>query len=140
MDDSKIIELFFERSEQAIIELSKKYGTLFISVAENVLRDKHESEECVNDAFVKAWHSIPPYSPTSLSAFLGAITRNLAINRLEASLTAKRNAKILPVLDELAEILPAAQGQEEMVHEILLRQALNSFLASLPLSTRRIFL
>ena len=140
MEDDKILTLYRNRSEDAIRESRKKYENYCYKIAKSILSSHEDAEECVSDAFVKAWQSIPPHSPKSLSAYLGAITRHLAINRLEASLTAKRNAKILPILDELAEILPAAQGQEEMVNEILLRQALNTFLASLPLQTRRIFL
>ena len=140
MEDNKILMLYRNRSEDAILESRKKYENYCYKIAKSILSSHEDAEECVNDAFVKAWQSIPPHSPTSLSAFLGAITRNLAINRLEASLAAKRNAKILPLIEELGESLSDAVWQEDVVDEIVLREALNAFLSSLPTLARRIFL
>ena len=81
MDDKQIIRLFFERSEQAITELSQKYGALYLQLADNILNDHQDAEECVNDTYLGAWNSIPPQRPNHLAAYLGKITRNLALNR-----------------------------------------------------------
>lgn len=140
MEDSKIIALYRERSEEAIAQSRKKYEKYCYQIANRILSSHEDSEECVSDAFWNAWKSIPPHSPKSLSAYLGAITRHLAINRLEATLAAKRNAKIRPLIEELGESFSDAAGQEDITDELALREALNAFLSSLPTDTRRIFL
>lgn len=77
MDDKQIIRLFFERSEQAITELSQKYGALCLQLADNILNDHQDAEECVNDAYLGAWNSIPPQTPDPLRAYICRIVRNL---------------------------------------------------------------
>ena len=140
MEDSKIIALYFERSEEALSESQAKYGKYCYKIANRILSSYEDSEECVSDAFLNAWRSIPPHRPKSLSAYLGAITRHLAINRLEASLAAKRKVHILPIIEELGESLSDAAWQEDVADELAIRQALNAFLTSLSTETRRIFL
>ena len=81
MNDGKIIELFFERSDEAITELSEKYGRLAISLARNILGDEGDAEECVNDAYLAAWNNIPPEQPLALGAYLCGIVRNHAVFR-----------------------------------------------------------
>lgn len=81
MTDYDIVKLYFARSEKAISETEKKYGRYCLTVAENILRNEADSEECVNDTYLRAWNSIPPQKPQRLSTYLGKITRNLAINR-----------------------------------------------------------
>ena len=76
MDDKQIIRLFFERSEQAITELSQKYGALCLQLADNILNDHQDAEECVNDAYLGAWNSIPPQSPDPLRAYICRIVGN----------------------------------------------------------------
>ena len=80
MEDLKIIEMFFERKECAITETERKYGRYLSKIAYNILFDFEDSEECVNDTYMKAWNSIPPQKPNVLSTFLGKITRRLAID------------------------------------------------------------
>ena len=80
MDDSIIIDLYWERQEQALIESDRKYGKLCHSIAFNILRDQEDSEECVNDTWLRAWNSMPPQRPSYLRLFLGKITRNLALD------------------------------------------------------------
>ena len=86
MDDSKIIELFFERSEQAIDELSKKYGPLCKKIAFNILGNGLDSEECVNDAYLGIWNAIPPQKPDPLSTFVCKIVRNTAIKKYHSNI------------------------------------------------------
>lgn len=80
MEDSQIIRLYFDRAEEAIAQTAVKYGGYLHSVACNILRDPEDSRECVNDTYWRAWNSIPPCRPVSLPAFLGRITRNLALD------------------------------------------------------------
>jgi DNA-directed RNA polymerase specialized sigma24 family protein len=107
MDDSKIVELFFDRSELAISETSKKYGRYCHYIAYNILRNNKDAEECVNDTYLRAWNSIPPKRPNKLQTYLGKITRNLALNMLEKLTAQKRGKGQIPlVLDELGECIP----------------------------------
>ena len=92
MDDNKIIELFMDRSEQAISEASKKYGKYCHYIAYSILHNAEDSEECVNDTYLRAWNSIPPQHPNSLKTFLGKITRNLSLNKWEMLSAEKRGA------------------------------------------------
>lgn len=141
MESNKIIQLFFDRDEAAITAVSEKYGAYCSKIALNILTSKEDSEECVNDAFLKAWELIPPNRPERLSTFLGKLTRNLAINKLKYSSAEKRgNQKADLLLDELAEIIPSdssvelEQERKELIGEI------NSFLRKLPKQKRNIFI
>lgn len=87
MDDSKIIQLYMNRSEEAISETAQKYGTYCHSIAYRILHDRADAEECVNDTYLRAWNAIPPNRPNRLQTFLGKITRNLAISREETGET-----------------------------------------------------
>ncbi|MBO7633188.1 MAG: RNA polymerase subunit sigma-70, partial [Lachnospiraceae bacterium] len=78
MEDSRIVGLYMERDESAIAESQRKYGRYCFAVAHNILRDREDAEECVNDTFLAAWNAIPPHSPEILSTFLGKITRRLS--------------------------------------------------------------
>ena len=139
MEDNKIIALYFERSEDAIAESQAKYGKYCYKIAKNILSSHEDAEECVSDTWIKAWGVIPPQKPKRLSAFFGTITRNLALNRMESFFAEKRGGVILPILDELLEIL-SADGEDEEVDAIVMKEAINTFLASLPTQVRKIFL
>ena len=103
MEDSKIIELFHERSEQAIMELSKKYGTICTRIAKNILNNSLDAEECVNDAYLGAWNTIPPQKPNPLKTYICRIVRNLSIKRYHSNTSMKRNSFYDAALDELYE-------------------------------------
>lgn len=137
MDDKAIIDLYFERNEQAIEETRLKYGRLINSVAFDILRLAQDSEECENDTYFRAWQSIPPTKPTFFSAFLCKIARNLAINRLRE---VKRNPQMWSdiIFDEIANSLPSTEG--DITDDIVLRDAMNDFLASLGKTKRLIFM
>lgn len=90
MEDSKIIELYENRDQQAISQSDIKYGGYCYSVGYNILGVREDTEECVNETWLRAWNSIPPQKPRMLSAFFGRITRNIAFDRYRASKTAKR--------------------------------------------------
>ena len=140
MDDRAIIELYNQRNEEAISETQRKYGRYCHYIAYNILHSDEDSEECVNDSYLKVWNSIPPHCPERFPSYIGKITRNTALDRYEQMRTQKRaGAHTELVLDELAEALPAYDG-EDMSETLALRDAINSFLASLPKRTRIIFM
>ena len=107
MEDLKIIELFFERNENAISETERKYGPYLLKIAYNILFDSEDSKECVNDTYMKAWNHIPPQKPKFLSTFLAKITRSLAIDIFRKKNTEKRgNSEFALSLSELDECIP----------------------------------
>ena len=105
MDDLKIIELYFQRDEQAIIETDYKYGKLCHSIAYNILNNHEDSEECVNETYVGVWNAIPPTRPNNLMAFVCKIARNLSLKRLEFLRREKRSSAVILSLEELEEVL-----------------------------------
>ncbi|MBQ8341253.1 MAG: sigma-70 family RNA polymerase sigma factor [Clostridia bacterium] len=140
MEDSRIVELYWGRSEQAIAESQKKYGKYCYSIAFNILRDNWDAEECVNDTYLKAWQSIPPHKPEKLSAFLGKITRNLALNRYDSAKTQKRGGgSTLLAFDELQGCIPDG-SETDVVEEMTMKSAINGFLRSLPEESMIVFL
>lgn len=138
MDDSRIIDLYFKRSQDAVKESEAKYGKQCSIIAYNILHSKEDSEECVNDTWFKAWNTIPPQKPSRLSVFLGKITRNLAIDRYRTNHREKRGSGETAVcLDELAECV----GYEETFPEgPSLREALKKFLSEQTAGARKIFM
>jgi len=106
MEDLKIIELYFERNEQAIKETDLKYGKLCHRIAYNILNDREDSKECVNDTYVGVWNAIPPTRPNNFTAFICRIARNLSLKRLEFIKREKRSADVLLSFEELAAVLP----------------------------------
>ena len=137
LSDSEIVSLYWARSETAIEETERKYGSYCYTVAYNVLYCKEDAEECVNDTWLRAWQSMPPEAPRFLSAFLGKITRNLALNRYAHDHAEKRNRHLTEIYDEAAE--PFSDGRD-MVEEIILQDAVNRFLQGLSRETRILFL
>jgi len=134
MEDKEIIGLYFARSEQAIEESVKKYGGYCRTIAGRILPNAADAEECVSDTWLRAWGSIPPNRPGRLGAFLGRITRNLALDRLRAE---KRQC---PIREELDECLTAGDPTAGMVDRVVLTAALDRFLAGLPPKKRKLFL
>lgn len=132
MEDSKIIELYFERAEMAISATDAKYGTYCMSIAYRILNQQEDSEECVSDTWLRAWDSIPPTKPNCLRTFLGKITRNLALNRLRDQKACKRGGETkLEPLDELRECVSDGCLVEHVVEQRLLTDSINRFLAEL---------
>ena len=141
MDDSKIIELYMERSEQAISETSKKYGRYCHYIAYSILHNDEDSEECVNDTWLRAWNAMPPERPDYLKLFLAAITRNLSLARLKERKTAKRGGGAAALaLDELSECVSGSPEVEDAVIAKELSESVGRFLDTLPPETRKLFL
>lgn len=139
MDDSKIIELFFERSEQAIIELSNKYGPICTRVAANILNNREDAEECVNDAYLGAWNTIPPQKPNPLLSYVCRIVRNLAIKKYHSNSAMKRNSIYDVVLDELENCFPASNSVEDEFNAKEIAHIIDDFLETLNRENRVMF-
>lgn len=140
MHDSEIIDLFFERSDQAIVELSKKYGALCRKVSQNILNNVLDAEECVNDAFLGAWNTIPPQRPNPLRTYICRIVRNLSIKKYHANTSMKRNSFYDVALDELEECLPSPVNVEKELAAKELTDLLDSFLDTLDKGNRILFM
>ncbi len=140
MDDRKIIELYWSRDEKALSETKMKYGSYCRAVAYNILRSSEDAEECENDTYVAAWSVIPPNKPDPLRAFLGKITRNIAVKRLTRYNTAKRGGRetVLP-LAELAECVPDGEDMDSVINSRELAAIIDSFLLTLKVKDRKAF-
>ena len=140
MEDSQIIDLYWRRSEEAIEKTAEKYGKYCYRIAYGILQDRLDSEECVNDTYMKAWRAMPPKRPDKLAAFLGKIARSLAIDRWRKYTAKKRGGGQMElVLEELNECIGTQNGPEQAVDEIVLAEILNDFVGALPMQTRKIF-
>ena len=139
MTDERIIELFFARSERGIEELDTKYGATCHRIAQNILGNKEDAEECVNDAYLGVWNSIPPKKPSLLSAFLFKILRNLSITRYHANTAQKRNSFYDIALDELEETISTEESIEKECSQKELTNAIEGFLDTLTRENRVIF-
>lgn len=140
MDDNEIVALFFSRSERAITETNIKYGHYCKSIAQNILKDILDAEECVNDTYMQAWNSIPPTVPRYLAAFLGKITRNLSINRLKQRKSKKHGGgQYEYVYEELATLIASNESVEDSYNEKYLIEVINKYLESISEEKRKIF-
>lgn len=139
MVDQKIIELYFERDEQAIKETDAKYGKLCHSVAYNILRNYEDSEECVNDTYAGVWNAIPPTRPNNLMSFVCKITRNLSLKRFEYMKREKRSQAVLVSLEELEAVLPDARCAQDVSDEEI-GKLISKFLRDQKEDVRNVFI
>ncbi len=139
MEDSQIIDLFFERSEQAVEELDRKYGRAVRKTAANLLQNVQDAEECVNDAYLGVWNSIPPHRPESLVSYVCKISRNLAVSKLRRDTAVKRNSCFDLVLEELEDFVPSGMNVETDYEAKELTAAVNRFLSTLCYDDRFLF-
>lgn len=140
MDDVQLINLYFERSEAAIKETESKYGKYCMTIAGNVLHNREDSEEVVNDAYLALWNSIPPERPNCFKAFLAKITRNIALDKYEKQTAAKRGGgNADEAIDEFAEILPAKENTESEFFGRELTRHINAFLSGQTPERRKLF-
>lgn len=141
MEDFEIITLYWERDQRAISATKDKYGLYCLTVARNILNGNEDSEECVNDTWLHTWNSIPPNRPSFLKLFLAKITRNLAIDKLRSNHREKRSSnESATILDEIEEYVCGNDNVEAEIDCRELGKAISSFLRSLPLRDRCIFL
>ena len=125
MEDHNIVDLYWFRDENAISETDKKYGSYCNTIANNILYNLEDSKECVNDTYLKTWNSIPPTRPKILKAFLGKITRNLALNIYKSKNCQKRKGDVPLVLDELKECIPSQNDIDTEMEEKYLTKYIN---------------
>lgn len=139
MEDSSIVALFFERSEQAIHELKAKYGRAVNALSMNILGDARDAEECAADTYLAVWNSVPPKMPEHLKAYTLAIARNLSLDRFHSNSAQKRNSSYDLTLSELEGCLAAGDGPESELEARELAETINSFLAGLSREDRQLF-
>ena len=141
MDDTQIVELYWARKESAIEETATKYGSYCRSIAQNILNNQDDAEECVNDTWLDAWNSMPPHRPSVLSTFLGKLTRRISIDKWRRTTAKKRGDGQLPlVLAELEDCISDGKSIEEKTERKLLTETIASFVKSLPETEQKIFL
>ena len=141
MKDTEIIGLLQKRDESALSVIKEQYGALCRQLAFRILANEEDTDECLNDALLRLWNSIPPAEPEYLKAYLSATVRNLALNRRQADRTAKRGGDQVPlVLDELAEVTPDSQDVAADVEQRLLWEAVRKYIRQLSESQQKIFM
>lgn len=138
MDDSQIIQLYFDRDEHAIAETSRKYGALCYRIAGNILRSHEDAEECVNDVYLRLWNAIPPACPDSLPAYICRIARNLALKKFESVHAEKRSPDVTVPLSEIEAFLPDERALSAAAQEGL-SSVINRFLSGEKEETRNVF-
>lgn len=141
MQDEKIVELYWQRNEMAITVTEEKYGKYLTKIAYNILSDREDSKECVNDTYFKAWDSMPPNKPDVLSLYLGKITRFVSIDKLRKRTSAKRSPSQYNLsLSELDECLSGGNVTEETVQKRLLAEAIGKYLLTISEDARNSFI
>lgn len=137
MEDSKIVERFWERDETALSAVSEKYGKYCTTIAWNILGDEQSAEECLQDTLLKLWETIPPKRPTELQPFVGRIARNIALNALKARDAQKRGGgEAALLLDELSDLPSGEHNVEQLAEQHEMLDAINSFLFSISAKKR----
>lgn len=139
LNDAKIIELFWERQEDAIRETDRVYGRRLHVLANKILNDREDAEESVSDTYMKTWQIIPPNRPAHLYAFLASICRHLSFHKLDWKLAAKRKAEVVSLTQEMELCIPDS-SQDRALEGKELGRIMNAFLESLPKDSRLIFL
>lgn len=140
MDDSSIINLYINRSEQAILETKKKYGRYCRTIARNILSNHLDVEECESDTYLATWNTIPPQQPKELKVFLGRIIRNIALDKYSYNTAKKRNKEFEVILNELEECIPANSTVEMEYEEGEIAKLMNQFLYMLEEEKRNLFI
>lgn len=141
MNDSEIIELYWNKNTKAISASMDKYGSYCFTIANGILDDAQDSEECVNDTWLRAWNAIPPARPTVLKVFFAKITRHLSFDRYKAGKSLKRGGGDMPlVLEELAECIADESDVESQVNAKELGGVINQFVESLPEREQKLFI
>lgn len=141
MDDSRIIELYWARDEEAITQTDVKYGAYCYAVAHNILADASDAEESVSDTYFAAWRAMPPHRPASLKCFVGKLARRCSIDRWRENHAAKRGGgRVSEALEELSWCIPDKASIDEHITERELAEAIDAFLRTLGDAPRRVFI
>ena len=139
MEDQKIVELFFVRSEDALAEVSAKYGGLIRKIAMNVLNNSADAEECTNDTYMALWESIPPQQPQSMIGYICRLARNISVNRFRYNTAEKRSSSYEVALEEVDQFLAGSETVEDAMAEKELTAVIEDFLLNLPKVDRVLF-
>ena len=139
MEDKKIVDMYWARDEEAITQTSVKYGSMMHATSKSIVGSHEDAEECVNDAYLAAWNSMPENRPTYLGGYMARIIRNISLNRYDRNHAAKRHG-VQVVFEELEGCLSDWETPEEQYEQGCLKEVLDSFLASLDEQKRVIFL
>ena len=141
MDDNKIIEMLFDRAEDALEEIHEKYAPLYRSILQKTLSNPADTDECANDVLIAIWNSIPPNRPKNLSAYISKIARRVGIDKLRYNTRNKRNTDYLVMLSELSDCLPAEPYLDNSsVQNERLRSLLSDFIRHLEPTTQILFI
>lgn len=140
IDDEKIIELFFKRSEQAIWELDVKYGKVCHNIAYNIVNNRQDAEECVNDAYMGAWNAIPPAHPNPLLSYIVKIVRNISLKIYWGKEATKRNGHYKLALEEIEGCIADQKSVEDEIEARELAHIIEEFLDTLTAKERVIFM
>ena len=140
MEDEKIIKLFFERSEQGIRELDIKYGKICHKLSYNIVNSRQDAEECVNDAYLGAWNAIPPVHPNPLLSYIVKIVRNISLKIYWKKQAAKRSGQYTMALEEIEGCIADPKTVEEEIEAKELARIIETFLDTLTLENRVIFM
>ena len=141
VEDGKIIDLYWARSQQAIEASQEKYGAYCHTIARRILEQEEDAEECVNDTWLHAWNAMPPQRPSILSAFFGKLARNLSLDRWRRNRAAKRGGNQVELaLHELGDCLPAGGGPEQALDEKETGRVISQFLRTQPQLDRTLFI
>ncbi len=141
MDDNRILDLFWERSDHAISETAAKYGKYCTGISMQILHNVWDAEECVNDTWLHAWNAIPPKRPSVLQAYLGRITRNLSLDKWKRNSAQKRGgSQVDLMLEELGDCIPAADSVQMEVETKAIAQTISDFLRKQPEMSRYLFI
>lgn len=140
MEDEKIVDLLWQRNEAALEKLKGKYGGYCYRVVNNILENREDANEVLNDVYLSVWNSVPPHRPQILSAFLGKIARNLSLKKWREVTAQKRGGgEVVLVLEELSECIPDINSVEDEISAKELSAIINEFLRTLPETERKIF-
>jgi len=141
MEDSRIVDMYWERDEAALKETATKYGRYLNSISFGILHDAEDAKECVNDTYNDAWESMPPHRPLLLSTFLGKITRRISIDLLRKKHADKRGGgEMALALDELDECVQGSGNVEDEVVRKELVKKISELLQCLPETERKVFM
>ena len=140
IDDEKIIEMFFERSEQGIRELDIKYGKICHNLSYNIVNSRQDAEECVNDAYLGAWNAIPPVKPDPLLTYICKIVRNISLNLYHRKEAAKRSSHYTIAMEEIEACIAATNAVEAEIEAVELAHSIERFLDTLTDENRVLFM
>lgn len=140
IDDEKIIEMFFERSEQGIRELDNKYGAVCHSLSYNIVNSRQDAEECVNDAYLGVWNTIPPTRPNPLLSYIAKIVRNISLKSYWRKEADKRSGQYTIALQEIEGCIADSKTVEDEIEARELARIIENFLDTLTVENRVIFM